>query len=170
MSRKYQKWYNESLYRGSREMKTEELIELALEVGFDHAGELNMGGAGLPAGGAGYVFKRTLPGLRHPVELPAGGGGSGTQPSAHGEVSSGDPGTDHGADGPRLDSEGILQAEKRHKERFATLVRQIRYGYPDCLPWERGPVPVSKVHLSGPALPPSGGNVHFHGGLRLAGK
>lgn len=24
-------------------MKTEELIELALEVGFDHAGELNMG-------------------------------------------------------------------------------------------------------------------------------
>ena len=43
MSRKYQKWYNESLYCEGREMKTEELIELALEVGFDHAGELNMG-------------------------------------------------------------------------------------------------------------------------------
>ena len=65
-------------------MKTEELIELALEVGFDHAGELNMGA------------------LDFRPELPAGGGGSGTQPSAHGEVSSGDPGTDHGADGPRL--------------------------------------------------------------------
>ena len=76
-------------------MKTEELIELALEVGFDHAGELNMGA---------LDFRPEVRdmGLRHPVELPAGGGGSGTQPAAHGEVSSGDPGTDHGADGPRL--------------------------------------------------------------------
>lgn len=37
-----------------------------------------------------------------------------------------------------FDSEGILQAEKRHKERFVTLVRQIRYGYPDCLPMGTG--------------------------------
>ena len=78
-------------------MKTEELIELALEVGFDHAGELNMGALDFRP-----EFQRTLPGLRHPMELPAGGGGSGTQPAAHGEVSSGNPGTDHGEDGPRL--------------------------------------------------------------------
>ena len=82
-------------------MKTEELIELALEVGFDHAGELNMGALDFRPE-VRDMCSSGLPGLRHPVELPAGGGGSGTQPAAHGEVSSGDPGTDHGADGPRL--------------------------------------------------------------------
>ncbi len=43
-----------------------------------------------------------------------------------------------------FDSEEIIQAEKRHKERFATLVRQIRYGYPDCLPMGTGPVPCAE--------------------------
>ena len=98
-------------------MKTEELIELALEVGFDHAGELNMGA---------LDFR---PEVRD------------------------------------MCSSGRCRAYGCH---FGAADSLRISGLPSH--GNGGLYPVPKVHLSGPALPPSGENVHFHGGLRFAGK
>ena len=112
-------------------MKTEELIELALEVGFDHAGELNMGA---------LDFRPEVRDMCSSGRCRA----YGTRwscPPAVGDLERSRRRTEKyhrgilvqttGQMAHDFDSEGILQAEKRHKERFATLVRQIRYGYPD---------------------------------------
>ena len=84
------------------------------------------------------MFQRTLPGLRHPVELPPAVGDLERSRQRTEKYHRGILVQTTGQMAHDFDSEGILQAEKRHKERFATLVRQIRYGYPDCLPMGTG--------------------------------
>lgn len=119
-------------------MKTEEIIELAREIGFDHTGELNM---------------RALDFRQEVRDMCSSGrcrayGTRWSCPPAVGNLERSRRRAEKyhrgilvqttGQMAHDFDSEGIFRAERCHKERFATLVRQIRHFCPDCLPMGTG--------------------------------
>lgn len=121
-----------------KSMTTEEILWLARDVGFDHTAELNMAALDFrpevremcasgrchaygtrwscpPAVGDLVQIRRRTEKYRRGVVVQT------TGQMAH-----------------DFDAKGIFDVERRQKERFETLVRQIRYSYPGCLPMGTG--------------------------------
>ncbi len=119
-------------------MTTEEIISLANDVGFDHVAELNMGalqfreevrtmcsGGNCRAYGTRWSCPPAIGTLQRSRELAA-------------KYHRGVIVQTTGAMSDEFDSDGVFRAEKLQKKRFDTLVRQLRFQYPGCLPMGAG--------------------------------
>lgn len=119
-------------------MTTGEVLELAKDVGFDHVAELNMEALvfreevrDMCASGRckAYGTRWSCPPALGPLERSR----ERTARYHRGIIVQTTGKMKHDFDG-----EGIFEAEKRQKKRFETLVRQVRFSFPECLPMGAG--------------------------------